>query len=320
MVQAVGTFSSYDASGNREDLIDNIFNVDPVETPVLSGMKKTSATATNHEWQTDTLAAAGANAHIEGDDASPAAAAATTRLGNQTQIFKEHVVVSGTQEAVNKAGRGSEIGYQMEKRIKEIKLDIEWAMLNGGSPEGNAKVVGNDTTAREMGSLQTYLTTNTSAGTSGADPTGDGTDIRTTGTNRALTEGIVETTLQSIWTNSDSTTNLNMIVNAFNKGVVSDFTTAATRYVSSDDKRLTASIDVYDGDFHTVTIVPDRQTNGENAYILDYNYLADAELRGMSSRELAKTGDTERYEIVTECTLEVCNEAAHGGIYDLNAS
>lgn len=318
MAQPTGTFSSYDAVGNREDLIDNIFDVSPVETPVLSAIKKGEATATTHEWQTDVLEAAGSNAHIEGDDASPTTTQPTTRLNNQTQIFKKHVVVSNTQEKVKKAGRKSEVAYQTARRMQAIKKDFEWSILDGGGAGGigNAKVVGNDTTARELGSLQTYLTTNTSGGSGGADPTGDGTDVRTAGTLRAVTEPILESVLQSMFNNSTSDY-LMCTVGAFNKGAISDFTTAATRYVTTDDKKLTASIDVYDGDFHTLKIVPCRQQSANNAYLINSQYLSWAELRPMIRYELAKTGDSQRYEIVAESTLEVCNEAALGLIADL---
>jgi len=131
-----------------------IWNVSPSETPILSAIKKTVAKGTNHEWQEDSLAAAADNAHVEGDDAAPADPAATTRLSNYTQILKKHAVVSKTQEAVAKAGRKKELAFQVAKRMKEIKLDLERAMLDNGVANGvgNVKAVGNNTTAREMGS------------------------------------------------------------------------------------------------------------------------------------------------------------------------
>jgi len=86
MAQPTNTFSSYDAKGNREDLVNAIYSVDQTKTPFTSAIGKISATATLHEWQTDALAAAGANAVIEGDDAITDASIATVRLGNYTQI------------------------------------------------------------------------------------------------------------------------------------------------------------------------------------------------------------------------------------------
>jgi len=317
MAQATGTFSSYDAVGNREDLIDNIFDVSPTETPILSAIKKKNATATNHEWQTDTLAAAAANAHIEGNDSAAVAPSATTRLSNYTQILKAWAVTSGTQEAVSKAGRKSELGYQLARRMQEMKLDFEFGMMDNGVANGvgNAKVAGNDTTAREMGTLSTYLTSNVSVGATGAAASGNSANVMTTGTDRALTSVILDALLTTCYANGANPTML--AVSGTNKGVVSDFTTGgATRYVTTDDKKLTTSVDVYVGDFHTLKVVPCRQLQGDNAYLLDPMYLAIAELRGMKAKDLAVTGDSLRKEITWEATLEVCSEAAHGIIAD----
>ena len=44
--------------GNREDLIDKIFNTSPTETPITSKLGRVTATSTFHEWQRDALGAA----------------------------------------------------------------------------------------------------------------------------------------------------------------------------------------------------------------------------------------------------------------------
>jgi len=318
MAQPTGTFSSYDAAGNREDLIDNIFDVSPVETPMLSAIKKTKATNRIHEHQIDVLAAAAANAAIEGNDQSGSAPAATTRINNYTQILTKSVIVSGTQESINSAGRSSEVGYQSGRRMQEMKKDMEFAMLDNGVANGvgNVKVTGDDTTAREMATLSTYLTTNTSFGVGGSAG-GLGATLVTTGTDRDLTSAILDSILSLAYTNGGDPKML--LVSATNKGVVSDFTTGgATRYVTTDDKKLTTSIDVYVGDFHTLQVTPCRQLVGDNVYAIDPEYLAIAELRGMEMKDLAKTGDSIQKQITWEATLEVCNEAAHGMICDTN--
>jgi len=319
MAQAAGIVATYDAVGNREDLSDMIFSVSPYETPVLSAIKSGKATGKNHTWQEDSLADAAANAHIEGDDASPADPAATTLLSNFTQIFKKHAVVSGSQEAVDKAGRKSEMAFQVAKRLKEMKKDVEYALLDNGVANGvgNAKVAGDNTTAREMGSLATYLTSNVSVGATGAAATGNSADVMTTGTDRDLTEAILATALTTAYTNGANPTML--AVSATNKGVVGDFTAGgATRYVSTDESSLNVSIDVYEGDFHTLKVVPCRQLVGDNVYCIDPEYLSLADLRGVSTKDLAVTGDSMRKEIIWETTLEVCTEAAHCVIADTN--
>lgn len=319
MAQPTGTFSSYDAAGNREDLVDNIFDVSPVETPLLSAIKKKKATNRIHEWQTDALTAAAANAAIEGNDQSGTAPAATTRLNNYTQILTKSVIVSGTQESINSAGRSSEIGYQSGRRMQEMKRDMEFAITDNGIATGigNAKVAGDDTTAREMATMSTYLTSNASLGTNGVVAAGTGADVMTTGTDRDITTTLLDAVLSSCFTNGGDPKML--LVSPANKVAVSAFTTGgATRYVSTDDSKLTTSIDVYVGDFHTLQVTPCRQLLGENAYVIDPEYLALAELRGMEMKDLAKTGDSIQKQITWEATIEVCNEAAHGIIADTN--
>ena len=320
MAQTAGIVATYDAVGNREDLSDMIWRAYEGETPFIDAIKKTKATGTNHTWQEDSLAAAASNAHIEGDDASAADPAATTLLSNYTQILKKHAVVSGSQEAVDKAGRSKEMAFQKAKRMKEIKLDLEFVCLGNGIANGlgNAKVAGNNTTAREMGSIETYLTSNVSVGaTTGAAATGNGVDTMTTGDDRALTEAILSSVLETAYTNGADPSLL--FVSATNKSAIGDFTAGgATRYVSTDASSLNVSIDVFEGDFHSLKVVPCRNQIGDNVYAIDPQMVAIAELRGLSSKPLAVTGDSQREEMIMEATLEVCTEAAHAVIADTN--
>ena len=318
MAQAAETFDKYDTTGNREDLSDMIFDVSPSATPILSAIKKGKAKNTLHEWQTDEIGAASANAAIEGDDAQAAdAITATTGLNNQSQILKYKCVVSGTQEkGMDHAGVRSEMAYQEAKKMKRIKLDAELSILDGGNVLGVAKVAGNATTARKMGSLATYLTTNVSVGATGAAATGNSIDALTAGTDRDLIEDLVTGVLQTMWTAGGDATI--MAVSAVNKGVVSSFAGGSTRYIDTNTKELVHSIDVYVGDFHTLKVVPCRNMIGDNVYFIDPNYLSLADLRPLHSYDLAKTGDNFKREMVWETTLEVCNEAAHGLIADTN--
>lgn len=317
MAQTTGTFSSYDAVGNREDLSDMIFDISPTETPFLTAIKKKKATATTHEWQTDSLTAAAQNAQIEGNEASASAPSATTRLSNYTQIHAKHAVVTRTQEVVNKAGRKSEMAYQVARRLKELKRDAEYGALDGGAAIGNAKVAGNDSTAREMGSLNTYLVTNVSVGSTGAAAAGNGAAAMTGGSDRDLTAALLDAVLATAYTNGGDPSLL--LVSPTNKTVVGDFTAGgATRYVTTDAKKLTTSIDVYVGDFHTLKVVPCRQLIGDNVYAIDPEYMAIAELDGVKTTDLAKVGDAERKLITWELTLEVCNEKAHALVADTN--
>ena len=176
MAQPSNTFDSYDAVGIREDLSDTIYDVTPYETPFFSGSQKGTASNTYHEWQTDALRASAVNAHVEGGDTTAEASTATTRLGNYSQIFKNAVVIPGTDTGLKKAGRGKEMAYHIVRVMREQKLDIEKAAF-----ANQARSAGSSTTPRYMAGVPAWLTTNTNfqSGSSGADPTGDGTDART---------------------------------------------------------------------------------------------------------------------------------------------
>ena len=197
MTQPTNTFDTYDAIGIREDLSDMIYNVDPSETPFYSKSSKTKAKNTLVEWQTQALRASAVNAHIEGDATSADAVTPTVRLGARTQIFKNAVVVSDTDEAVDNAGRAKELAYQTLLIAKEQKLDIEKALF---ANQGN--VVGSSTAARKTGGVPSWLITNVNfqSGNSGANPTGDGTDARTDdGTPTAFSQAKFDDVMQSIW-------------------------------------------------------------------------------------------------------------------------
>ena len=308
MAQTQGAHSSYDepiaTGGNREDLSDVLFDVSPTETPGITAIKKGKSTATSHDWLTDVLEDPEENAHIEGDDASPVAVASRQRLSNYTQIFKKHAVVTGTQEKVLKGGGiKSEMAYQVARRMKAMKRDCEYAIFG----LSNAKEAGDDATPREMGSFDTYIVD----GYVGTPGTGNGIDTPTPAASAALDEEKLKEGLELLWNNSGGNENVIALCGSHVRGVISTFTAASTRYVTTDDKKLVASIDVYDGDFHTVTVTPDRYSDPASLFIIDPEYAALADLRGASAKDLSVTGDSSRKEIVWETTLEVCNPDAH---------
>lgn len=318
MAMATGAHTTYDENdiGNREDLSDIIFDVSPTDTPLLTMMGRSKATSTKHEWLVDALAAAADNKNLEGGDATGVAATARARKDNYCQILSKIPVVSGTQEdGAVKAGIKSEMAYQMARRMKEIKRDLEYAMIG----LSNVKVAGGATTSREMGSLDAYMKTNNVVVSPSTTPTGDGSDVSDfAGTNTALTETIFNTALTNLYTNSGGNSSVNFVCTAGQKKVFSTFVGNATRFVdSSGDKKLVAAVDIYVGDFHTVKAVTSRQAAAGRGYIIDPEFIKLAELRKIFSYDLAKTGDSVRKQIIWECTLEVGNEKAHAMIGDL---
>ena len=150
MAQPAETFDSYDAVGIREDLQDKIYMVSPEATPVLSAIRRFKTTQKLHEWQRDTLATPNKdNAVIEGDDRAGTALTATSRVANTTQLMDKVAVVSSTNEKSKSAGRSSEMKYQIAKAFKELKRDVEAAIVSN-----NPAVAGNSTTARTQAAMQ----------------------------------------------------------------------------------------------------------------------------------------------------------------------
>ena len=314
MAQPTNLYDTYDTTGIREDLVDVIYNISPEDTPILSAIPRTTAKSTKHEWQLDSLATPAANSVIEGDDATIDAMSATTRAFNFTQISDKVIAVSGTQGAVDAAGRADEMAYQIAKKSKELKKDMEFDII-----EPNVQAAGSATAARELGSIPTWLATNGDAGTSGSLSTGSGTDLPGSGTDRDLTEAILKTVIKEVYVSGGE---MDMLVCPPSvKQVISGFNANTTRFGPAGDKTEYAAIDVYSSDFGDLRIVPNRvmaTTDAKDVFILQRDMLAAAYLRDFQIQDLAKTGDSEKKQLLVEYTLEVRNEAAHGIILDIN--
>ena len=315
MAQPTNTFDTYDSVGIREDLSNVIHNISPEETPFYSKAAKKAAKNTLVEWQTDSLRASAANAHIEGDTTTAEARAATTRLGNYTQIFKNAVVVSDSDDNVDNAGRAKEIAYQTLKIAKEQKLDIEKALF-----AKNARAAGNSTTARELAGAPAWLTTNTVAGAGGADPTGDGTDARTDGTQAAFSQANFDTVMQSIWVAGGKPDTV--YLSAFQMNVALGFTGNNNQRssVQAGDERVVKSLAVYVTPWGSVEFMPSRENRSRDVFVMQDDMWEVASLRGTKNVALAKTGDNTTRQVVTELTLCAKNEAANGIIADCTTS
>ena len=311
------TFTAHSAIGQREDLTEIIYDISPTETPFMSSIGKTKATAVYHEWQTDSLAAATtANAAIEGADATSATLSPTVRLGNYTQIIQKTVQVSGTLDTVNKAGRKSEKAYQLAKASAELKRDLETILL-----ANQGRSAGTSTVARKLGSILSWIKTNSDVGSGGADPATIGVSTRTDGTQRTFTEALLKTVVSEVFVSGGSPKIL--MVGAAGKQKVSSFAgIAAQRYMAPGNTPTTiiGAADVYMSDFGTMSVVPNRFMRTREALVLDPEYAALAYLRPFQTNDLAKTGDSENTQLLAEVTLEVKNEAAHGIIADLDMS
>lgn len=323
MAQPTNTFDSYDAVGNREDLQDKIYQVSPEKTPVLSAIKRMKATNKTHEWQRDSLATPNKdNAVIEGDDRTGTAITATERVANTMQLFDKVVVTTSTQEAHKKAGRSSEMKYQIAKGLSEIKRDVEAALVSI-----NPAVAGSATVARKAGGLGVLLYTNALHGGTGATAahtSGIPSTANTAGTDRAFTEALVKTAMQSVYTNSGEMPTM-MSMTPSHKGTFSGFAgIAANRYNVKGGQQgvIVGGADVYMSDFGEITVVPNyvQTTAAANqVYILNPDQLAAVYLQGYKTEPLAKTGHSEKEMISCEVTFAALSEKAHAKIDNLTA-
>jgi len=328
----MATFTTYDAVGIREELADVIYNISPEETPFISNVGRKSVANTLFEFQTDSLASVDTtNAVIEGASASAsdASATATKRMQNYTQISRKVVSISGTEEVVNKAGRNSELSYQLAKKSSELKRDME-AILT----RNQAADAGDSSNARNTASLEAWLRTNTNRGsggtTDGANPTLSGTTsgypnaAATDASNDALrefTETLLKDVIQSVWTEGGDPSIL--MVGPTQKQKASTFAgIAAQRYMAPSDAPTTivGSAEIYISDFGSISIVPNRFQRDRTAFVLDPEYASVNYLRDFEVVDLARVGDSESKLLQCEYGLEVSNEAAHGLIADIDVT
>lgn len=318
MAQPTNTLSSYDIQGIREDLSDVIYDISPDETPFLTACAKVKAANTYHEWQTDALRSSADNAHIEGDDTVADARAVTTRLGNYTQIFKNAVTIPGSDVSLDKAGRAGEMAYQVMKIAKEQKLDIEKALF-----ANQARLAGSDVVARRLAGVPAWLTTNTNfqSGNGGADPTGDGTNARTDdGTPTAFAQTKFDPTMQAIWTSGGKPETV--YLSSFQMNVALGFVGNNNQRanVTATDAKVVKHMAVYVTPWGTVEFKMTRENRGRDVFIMQDDMWKVANYRATKNEPLAKTGDSDKRQVLTELTLVCANEKASGGVFDNTTS
>lgn len=331
MALATNTTTRYDATKSvREDFADVIYNISPTDCPLLTNIGRDTMKQTFTEWQTDSLAAAvTTNAVIEGDDAPNAdTVAATNRVGNYSQISRKIVQVSGTVETVGLAGIKSMLGYQMAKKAKELKRDMEATLTSD-----QVAVVGNNTTARKSSMLGSWIITNwfqVATGGSPAAPTmSSGSDgypqtAAIDGTTAVVfTETHLKTEIQTVWTQGGEIDSLFVMVGPVNKKAVSAFTGIATRYrdvAPGKQAQIIGAADTYVSDFGVVNVVPNRFQPENRAYLVDPDKLAVTYLRSFRTIALAKTGDNTKRMLLVEYSLKVRAEKGLGIIRGLQTT
>jgi len=303
MAVPTNTYTTFTTEGIREDLIDVITNIDPIENFVTSHTGNKRSMQTLHEWQTDVLDTAGANAQVEGDDATATAITPTVKENNYTQILSKSWRITNTNDAVNSAGRGSEVDYQQMLKTKAIAKDIEYALVIN-----TTESAGNSATARTMKGMDGWITTNCT----------NGGGVGSAGASAALSEGRLNDCLQDVW--ADGGDPQYVLCGTFQKRIIDGFSTN-TRNIQADEKKLVSSVDVYYSSFGDVKIMKHRQINDTIASRIivlgDMNLWNKAWLRPVVPKELALTGDSRNFLMTAELTLESLQEKGSGKISNL---
>ena len=320
------TRQTYGAIGIREDLSNIIYNISPTDTPFLSGCGRGSADNTTFEWQTDELKTVAMNTQIEGNDYASTAATEPRRLTNYTQISATQVQSSGTAEAVDFAGRKSTQAYQLAKRAKEMKRDMEYMLL-----QGTVKVLGSSGTARETAAFSTWVGTNSASTSnvvaastglgitnSGASTYPDGTtNSATGGANTTTTIALINNVAERVW-NLGGTPDT-ILCNGTVKGTISSSTVggavvAAPRKDIGSKDNITAvnAVDVLVTDFGTFKVVPDRHIPATNVDFVDFDLWSVDYLRPFRTETLAKSGDSVKQLLIAEYGLRSKNGNGSG--------
>ena len=316
---AVSATNSYTGKGIAESFEDIIFDISPEDTPLLSMAKRMSAGQTYHQWQTDALAAAATNRAIEGDDSSFATLAATTVLGNYTQISAKTVQISNTYDVVKKYGRKSEVAYQLMKAGKEMKRDMEYAIVRN-----QASSAGGAATARSSAGIESWIVNRVLAtgSTAGTTPGFSGGLVAapTDGTSVTFIEADLKSALQLAWTDGGEPSTI--LMSATNKARFSGFSGIATKFNNvqgTTQATITGAADVYVSDFGNHTVKLDRFMRDQAVLCIDPGYVGLASLRPLSKEELAKTGDSTKYLLTAEYALVVQNPDAHAKVQNTGA-
>jgi len=323
MAVPAGTYQQYQVKGVREDLSDLIDDISPVEFPFQSNAKKGKAKQNRHEWQYDSLDAhTNGNAMIEGNDVTFITASPTTRAGNFLQTLVKGVSVAGKLRASDTAGRADELTYQLDKRMREIKRDLEASLT-----QNTAATAGAAATPAQMAGFESFITqyqtvggTTATATTPGINTTsGYVTTAPTDCTAGTISESHLTSLIQTVWNaGGDPKT---IMVGGLGKNKLSGFAGIATRYRDVPGNKQAAiigGVDTYVSNFGIHSIVPNRFMRTRVVLLIDFDHVRVAKLRPFAMEKLGKTGDADKYEILGDYTLEVSNPSAHGKIVDVD--
>lgn len=316
MAQVANSFATFNSNRVREQLMDKIYNVSVQDTPFLSLIKREKVSGVFEEWLTDNFASGGANKVEQGNQVAVAATTPTDRYGNRTQISEKSFGVTGTQEAVEKAGGKSEYNIQLAKKMVELKKDMEFACLQNTTSIAAAAGVAPQTRGM-LGWIATNTDFNAGGTPAGANPNPLTNTAPTDGATRAFTEGLFKNVLQKMFDSGADVTGTYAFLPSAQRTIFDGFTGGQTRFDKAEDATLHATLEVYVGPFGRVKAVNARHMRSRDVFIVNPEFVSLGILRPMNDEKLAKKGDVTEYMVNAEYMLLCKNEKAHGAVRDL---
>ncbi len=292
---------------------DQVRNGSSAEVMLVIGVDAGAGTITVTRAYGGTTAAALANlaalaivgnASLEGADADAARFTNRSRKTNYTQIFSATVDVSGSDVAVRQIGVRDELDYQKVQRSRELLRDLENSLINGVAPAASPQ--GSTTVRRTMRGILSFISTNQFVPGAGGFPA-----------DSTLTEAQVNTALREMWNNSAGNIDT-IVVGGQEKRAINQFVASSRRFTAGADSYKDL-VSTYESDFGVCRIVLSRYVPAGTVLLLDSSRIGVVPLAGRSFHysPLARTGDSERGQVLGEYTLELRTESAHGVISGL---
>jgi len=314
----MATYTSATAVGEREDLSDVIYRIDPDETPLFSNAQKETTRGIITEWQVQELASAADDNHAsEGADFSYTNPSATTRLTNVHQIAVQAASVSNTLDTVDKAGRDKETAYVKVLKGIEQRRDINKSLYKNEAKSTSEP--------RKAAKLITWIT-NGDKPSDMAFATGDGSDAADlTGTAAALTLAKIDAAMLAAYSDGGSPSML--LMSPTNKQNFSGLSSGSVStnqitYTAPREAAIIGSVSLYLSDFGELAVTVDRTCPNSEMYLIDTDYVCIGHLPGrmFSVSDVAPVGDATRFAIVSEYTLIVKAPKSHAAVIGLNGS
>jgi hypothetical protein len=229
-------------------------------------------------------------ARLEGDDADYGAITDVTAPYNYTSIFQKAIKVSGTMQAITQYGVDDEFMYQANKAVPHLLRLVERMAFYGERVEGSA------TAPRSAGGLDTFITDNT------------------VNAGGAIAKSDVDSLMEEIIMDGGYPDLLVMNPRVANdlRGLLDN--SSFIRVGQNENKLGLDAVERVVTQYGELELVMDRWCPTGTAYVLQSDKVGFYALRPMTAYELAKVGDSIRGEVVSEYSLLVANDKAHGKI------